>query len=350
MNRELFNNTTFRRDSVPKYRCPRCDARLAMKNLVEKDTADTIIESARPDFENEWAKRVFKADFICTDKSCRETVFCVGRAFGSEQCWETEDGKCDTEFVDYLAPLFFNPNLVLFSVPENCPDSIKDRLNSSFNIFFASPSAALSEARVALERLLDAQLAPIMPVKNGNEKMPRPFHDRIEQFSGSAVQDALSETTTAVKRFMDTQNMPKTMPSENGSERDPRPPHDRIEQLPGDTPEDALSSARIAVKRLMHILGKNKSKRKKLPIHDRIAQLPRDDVKNTLWSINRLGNFGSHGNEITTADVLDCYEQFELALEKLYSTKDRKLASIAQDINSTNMPRSRHWILELDEE
>ena len=75
-------------------------------------------------------------------------------------------------------PMFFEPHLVFFEIPEECPDEVAAPLRQSFRLFFASPSAAANSVRIAIEELL-TQLGVKRFTNSGGKRRVMSLHGRI---------------------------------------------------------------------------------------------------------------------------------------------------------------------------
>jgi hypothetical protein len=68
------------------------------------------------------------------------------------------------------------------------------------------------------------------------------------------------------------------------------------------------------------------------------------ELANYFRAIKWIGNTGSHeADSLKKQDLIDAFEILELALEKLYDSRDReeKVANISNEINSIKKPRSQ---------
>lgn len=107
--------------------------------------------------EPDWATFVFLAKFKCPNPKCEDVVAVSGDGKVVDHRWEDFDtGECGGDFEDEFHPKMLSPHQKIFQIPEEVPEDVSRHVSASFEIFFASPSAALNEARKALELLLDA--------------------------------------------------------------------------------------------------------------------------------------------------------------------------------------------------
>jgi len=105
-------------------------------------------------WEPEWIEYVYSCLFVCTNDQCKEVVSCSGIGSVDAIMYEDENGELNQDYDDSFRPRFFEPHLVLIDIPEKCPKSVAAPLKESFRLFFAVPSAASNNVRIAIEKLL----------------------------------------------------------------------------------------------------------------------------------------------------------------------------------------------------
>lgn len=160
VKRGIFQVTTFSKNSVPDYECPKCGAHLKQGDLIEFASAYTKdSRKHNPDHDQDHEMGVFHASLECTRPSCGETIVVVGRTREDEIYAEGEDGY-DREYVTYCTPQYFIPPLEIFKIPGATPHSVKESIMASFNLFFVSSGSALNEIRNAIEFLMDELKVP----------------------------------------------------------------------------------------------------------------------------------------------------------------------------------------------
>lgn len=136
--------------------CPRCQMgllRIKKGSFVKeeaKDSRDHTHEAWEPD----WIRYVFSCMLVCTSDQCKEVVSCSGAGSVDFDLFEDENGEIKQEYEDTFRPKYFEPHLIFINIPEKCPKAIAEPLKESFRLFFASPSAASNNVRIALEELL----------------------------------------------------------------------------------------------------------------------------------------------------------------------------------------------------
>lgn len=113
------------------------------------------------------------------------------------------------------------------------------------------------------------------------------------------------------------------------------------------SPGSAANRIRIALEKLLTHLGVKRfvnanGKRHSLKLHNRIELLPNkySGVKNLFLAVKWLGNAGSHATrDISSADVLDCYQILEEALNRLFDRNHMPIDILVNLINQNKGPR-----------
>lgn len=167
---------------TPEWHCPACKrGQLALqpKSLIFQETLESLAEQNYEGWEPEWVSYVFSCMFVCSNAGCQEHVACSGRGNLERADYQDEDGWHE-ETTAYFTPLYFQPSLILMDIPDNCALDVSKHLHQSFELFFASPAAALNCARGAIEALLtDLGVPTIEKNKSGGDKRIN-LHQRIE--------------------------------------------------------------------------------------------------------------------------------------------------------------------------
>lgn len=171
----------FAADRVPLWRCPCCHAghlTLDPKNLVFKETAVSVGERERDDWEPSWIRYVYSCVFQCSNSSCKEWISSCGS--GSVNLVEYEDQEFGwvqtTE--ESFTPRYFEPSLVLMDLPDKCPMDARAHLNEAFSLYFADPGAAMNCARTAVEAIVTDLGVKRFATSNGKQRLIN-LHQRI---------------------------------------------------------------------------------------------------------------------------------------------------------------------------
>lgn len=152
MDRELYKSKisfhTYGGVSLPEWTCPTCQKGsldLVGHDIQSSETATCRIENASHDPRSYEHELSCSFSLKCSKTGCGEAVYCVGS--GKSEIGEIWQGE--------YTPLFFMPNLAIFSIPNDTPKTVKKLLNDSFALFFTNPSASVNQVRRAIETLLD---------------------------------------------------------------------------------------------------------------------------------------------------------------------------------------------------
>lgn len=241
--RDLYENAAFEGEKMKGYSCPDCGSTPLQQEAFERYHRD---DGSHPDFDHTWVTLTFSARLKCFNQACGRIVHCVGTGYVEEGHEEDEEnGGWKNYYYDVFEPTFFEPPLVIFEVPDACPDTVAICLRDSFRVFFASPTGALNEARSAIELLLDAQKIPRTKPTGGKLTLA----DRIDWLSTD------TSSTTPISPYADI-----------------------------------------------------------------------------LDAVRALGNLGSHKNDVTPSEVLDCYRITMHLLDKLYSSREQEVDEITRSV------------------
>ncbi len=150
---DLFHSG-FYQNKIPVWPCPTCGAQaLSCPDGQFRKKYKTPVDTSHPEFEPEWIEYVFTMELKCSSASCGCQVVCLGTGDVTHECLDDEVGTWG--WVDNFQVKYFEPPLKIFVPPVDTPHWVKQALDTSFSMFFSSPSASLSALRSALEVLLD---------------------------------------------------------------------------------------------------------------------------------------------------------------------------------------------------
>ena len=157
MDRKIYLSP-FHKTSQPEWVCPICNRGILKgkkDSFIRIEHKESAVAHRHPDWEPEWITYSYSCQFVCTNSKCEETVFNVGTGTVEQEIdYSDEQGYYQTYF-DLFTPTYFVPHLNLFQISPTTPRNIRDAINKSFELFFANPSAAANQLRIALEHLLD---------------------------------------------------------------------------------------------------------------------------------------------------------------------------------------------------
>lgn len=90
----------------------------------------------------------------------------------------------------------------------------------------------------------------------------------------------------------------------------------------------------------IHKEGIKPGKRKPLDLAIRIDKLPKKigtrDFTEILHALRVIGNLGTHGAKVTQAAMLDSFQLYEMALDKLFEDKNETAATIIKRLKRNN--------------
>lgn len=168
-------------------------------NLVTiRETTDSRSSHNELAFEVDWIRERFIWILECT--SCQEPVSVTGHVTTHELA---PDGSA---YIKTFHPLFVLPPVEFFSMPKNCPLSVKEELAMAFSVFWCSPSAGANHIRISLECLMDhLRIKKKRKTKKGTFHRLS-LHDRLELFKERA--EDLGDSLLAVKWIGNTGSHP----------------------------------------------------------------------------------------------------------------------------------------------
>lgn len=197
MKRERFIGP-YSRSSLPAWSCPNCaegTLKLISKSLLAKETVKSLSYHSRDDWEPDWTEENYSAILKCIH--CGEHVFSIGKMEVVE-AYDEEHGWC---LESALQPLFFQPAINIITIPDQCPNKIKQEIVIASSLFWADHSACANSIRTALELILThKKIKKTDVIKTGNNKGKTRrlnLHERIGLFKVKNSQ--LADTMLAVK-------------------------------------------------------------------------------------------------------------------------------------------------------
>lgn len=184
MNLLDWNNIQFHEDSNIKWPCPNCN-NAALSFVKEKLFYDETAESKEMQkteeyWDFEWITYNVTGVFVCNN--CKnQTMFTGTGTVHHYQSYDPINNEYDEGYYKIYEPLFFQPTLNLFIIPEKCPEMVKNEIMSSFRLFWFDLSSCANKIRVALEILMDSQKVKKTNVVSGKKKRII-LHNRILHF------------------------------------------------------------------------------------------------------------------------------------------------------------------------
>ena len=141
MDRKSFK-LPFKKSKTPDWICPTCE-----KGVLRIKAGTFFMEERGPSrdhshkaWEPEWIENVYSCLLACTNDQCNEIVSHTGVGTIDWEYAQDENGGYIQVYENVFRPKFFEPHLMLFSIPEECPKSVLDPLHDSFRLFFTVPT------------------------------------------------------------------------------------------------------------------------------------------------------------------------------------------------------------------
>lgn len=176
-----FIKLPFSLENPPDWSCPTCKKGI-LQIKKETFTKEELRRSREDHFhvawEPEWIEYVYTCLLVCSNDKCKEVVVNSGTGSVDYDIVADEHGEQAQMYVELFLPKYFEPHLKLTNIPDDCAESVTVSLNESFKLFFASPSAALNNVRIAIEELLTELKIRRFTISNGKRRFI-PLHQRI---------------------------------------------------------------------------------------------------------------------------------------------------------------------------
>lgn len=143
----------FTENYVPEWSCPHCQMgylQLMKDKLHYSEVPKSIARRKDIDWEPEWADYRFSAQFRCS--RCDAITYACG-AGKLNYYPKDEVNDEDWEEIEFF-PKYFEPSISMFVLPRECPDFIRQVVESAFSVARADVPAAGNRLRVAVEKLV----------------------------------------------------------------------------------------------------------------------------------------------------------------------------------------------------
>lgn len=180
MDRKIFK-IPFRRENIPDWHCPTCRKgilKLKPDSFQESELASSKASHQHEAWDPDWITYVYTCLLQCNNLKCEEIVINSGRGFVDWDVDYDADGNAEMNYYSVYKPLYFDPHLNFFEIPDKCPDKIREVINESFKLFFINPSASANSVRIAVEELLTEIGVKRFALRNGKRRFMN-LHERI---------------------------------------------------------------------------------------------------------------------------------------------------------------------------
>ena len=177
INRDLYKGS-FSKDNIPSWSCPTCNSGIittTKEKFLDGHTASTTAIIKEDWFDPEdMAELIYTVFLQCSNPKCLEIVMNVGSGFV-----ERDYDEHDWSWISYFKPKFFYPPLMIFQIPKNTPENVRESIISSFSLVFTNPASSANQIRIAIECLLThLKVKQYHIVKGKRNKLT--LHRRIE--------------------------------------------------------------------------------------------------------------------------------------------------------------------------
>ena len=191
----------FTKSNSPNWKCSTCDGSslfLQKTTLQVAETSASLGERKHPAWDPEWIESRFIAIFQCNNPSCEDNYIVSGRGTVSENYYTDEFGQQEQEWVEYYQPQYFYPSPQVITIPEECPERVRDCIAKAGSLFLGDASSAGNKIRSAVEELLnDKDVDKERLIKSRKKKLLN-LHERIEKY-GESRTDKVCDNLTALK-------------------------------------------------------------------------------------------------------------------------------------------------------
>lgn len=181
----------YSKKELKQFNCPNCkNGKLSLTEIKANPTAKTSKLLEQEYYDELDLVSIFSAHLECN--KCRENVILTGKSF--PEPYTDEDG---TNYYTIYKPLFFNPAIHIFKIPNETPDLIKFEIKKSFNLFWTDIPASANKLRIALEILCNHFKINKTFITKNHKRKKILLHNRLEllELKKPVIKDLL----TAIK-------------------------------------------------------------------------------------------------------------------------------------------------------
>lgn len=192
VDRKLWTSFSFTKNTLPTLQCPTCtQGILEIKPKTISESSDKYSEQGcvLDNWENEFWSGRFCCLLKCLNSGCKDTVAALGIA----EKHIDDEGK----FFNKYYPASFYPPLLIFNIPEACPDDVAQELKAAFALFWSDLAGAMNHLRKSVELILTHLNIPKEQINKKGNSYQLMLHRRIEMFEKINVE--LANRLEAVK-------------------------------------------------------------------------------------------------------------------------------------------------------
>ena len=192
IKRALYLNE-FYLDNIPAWICPSCQRGILTNGLKELKTYEKASSKAAHNheaWEPEWMKGHISGVLACSNSTCNELIGIIGhyRCLRHDY-YNEETGMPEMDIIQILTPTSFNPQIHIFQINDEVPETIRIEIISAFNLYWMDTASCANKIRVVVEKVMD-NLKIAKTQKSSKGRKPYSLHQRIESFKTNFPQQA----------------------------------------------------------------------------------------------------------------------------------------------------------------
>lgn len=182
MDRRLYK-LPFTPENQLNWLCPTCGQgllRIKKGSFFSAELSESKKAHDHYDWDPDWVSLNYSCLFCCQNEQCGETIASCGIGYLDWDIIEDEDGLEQQVYSGHFKPKHFEPHLNIINIPKKVPDTVKQSLNRSFELFFSSPAAASNQVRSAVEAILTDLKIKRYSTKKNHKRSRLNLHQRID--------------------------------------------------------------------------------------------------------------------------------------------------------------------------
>ncbi|MFH5834212.1 DUF4145 domain-containing protein [Halalkalibaculum sp. DA384] len=162
-------------EKTTSWKCPTCfngflESREGFLKIIETEKSKEN-EKNYPYLPFEFMDQRFGGFLVCNNSKCGDKIGVTGITQVHREKVRDREGRPHEHYVNVLYPKFFQPEILFFKLPNNCPENISNQVKKSFSSYWHDIPTSGNQIRKSLELIMDEQ-----GIKDMN------LHDRIRKF------------------------------------------------------------------------------------------------------------------------------------------------------------------------
>lgn len=182
MDRKIWDREGFKLEAMPMWKCPFCDndiLRIQTKNQVRNFYYEETEVSKKLHDQLYWEDE-YRFIGMLQCPRCKEIVsFCGEGRMAQFPLADENDQELGMELSVSFYPKNFTPAIHLFSIPERCPQEVRDPIVDSFNLFWVDYASCANKIRSVVESLLSCMNIRTISAA----RKYKPLRMRIEEYA-----------------------------------------------------------------------------------------------------------------------------------------------------------------------